>query len=153
MKEPPKPLIFVTGTTGYISGRLVPRLLDSGYRVRCLVRDLSRVQGRAWHDEVELIEGDVLWPDSLSQAMRGAEVAYYLIHSLGAGADFHERDVAAACNFGSAAKEAGVGRIIYLGGLGDPGAGLSAHLRSRQDTGAALRCVKAACPSPSSAQA
>ena len=79
--------VLITGATGYIGGRLVPRLLDAGYRVRCLVRDATRLQGRAWRDDVETIEGDVLRPESLADAMRDAAVAYYLVHSLGAGAD------------------------------------------------------------------
>jgi len=133
------PLVLVTGATGYIGGRLVPRLLDAGMRVRCLVRDAARLQGRAWRDKIELIEGDVLREDSLISAMRGVSVAYYLVHSLGSGADFSKRDMLAARNFGSAAAKEGVGRIIYLGGLGDPGAALSAHLRSRHQTGDALR--------------
>ena len=83
--------------------------------------------------------GDVLRPDSLSDALHGVTVAYYLVHSLGAGSDFPERDVTAARRFGTAAKNAGVKRIIYLGGLGDPGKALSAHLRSRHETGEALR--------------
>ncbi|MCF7676312.1 MAG: NAD(P)H-binding protein, partial [Akkermansiaceae bacterium] len=139
MKRSNAPLVLVTGATGYIGGRLVPRLLEAGFRVRCLVRDASRLQGRGWRDEVELTEGDVLRPDSLTAAMDGAVAAYYLVHSLGAGADFSERDVQAARNFGVAAKAAGVGRIIYLGGLGDPATELSAHLRSRQQTGETLR--------------
>jgi uncharacterized protein YbjT (DUF2867 family) len=139
MNPPESPLILLTGATGYIGGRLVPRLLEAGFRVRCLVRDPSRLQGRAWRDEVELSEGDVLRPDSLTAAMDGVVAAYYLVHSLGAGADFSERDVQAARNFGAAAQVAGVGRIIYLGGLGDPATELSAHLRSRQQTGETLR--------------
>ena len=83
--------------------------------------------------------GDVLRPESLSEALRGVAVAYYLVHSLGAGSGFPERDVMAARHFGAAAKNAGVERIIYLGGLGDPGKALSAHLRSRHETGDALR--------------
>jgi uncharacterized protein YbjT (DUF2867 family) len=134
-----KPLVLVTGATGYIGGRLVPRLLDAGYRVRCLVRDATRLQGRAWRDDVETIEGDALRPEALAAAMRGAAVAYYLVHSLGAGADFSERDVHAARNFGVAAKGEAAERIIYLGGLGDPATELSAHLRSRHQTGDALR--------------
>jgi uncharacterized protein YbjT (DUF2867 family) len=130
-------ILLVTGATGYIGGRLVPRLLEAGYRVRCLVRDATRLQGRSWRNEVEAVEGDVLQPDFLSEAMHGTVVAYYLVHSLGAGADFSERDGQAASNFGAAAKSAGVKRIIYLGGLGDPAAALSAHLRSRQQTGEA----------------
>lgn len=131
--------MLVTGATGYIGGRLAPRLLEAGFRVRCLVRDASRLQGRKWHGDVEVIEGEVLRPDSLADAMRGISVAYYLIHSLGAGSDFSERDIQAARSFSAAARSAAVERIIYLGGLGDPNAALSAHLRSRQDTGDALR--------------
>ena len=136
---PPSPLVLVTGATGYIGGRLVPRLLEAGVRVRCLVRDVSRLQGRPWRGQVELVEGDVLQAGSLTAAMDGVAAAHYLVHSLGAGPAFSERDVQAARNFGTAARAAGVGRIIYLGGLGDPATALSAHLRSRQLTGDALR--------------
>lgn len=131
--------ILVTGATGYVGGRLVPRLLLAGCRVRCLVRDPSRVQGRSWFGEVELATGDVLQPDSLSAAMRDIEVVYYLIHSLGSGRGFSERDLTAARNCAQAARQAGVKRIIYLGGLGDPQTDLSQHLRSRHETGDALR--------------
>ena len=132
-------LILVTGATGYVGGRLVPRLLAAGYRVRCLVRDPARMQGRPWLSQVELAQGDVLQPDSLVAAMRGVRFVYYLIHSLGGGADFSERDLTAARNCAIAARDAGVERIVYLGGLGDPGSNLSPHLRSRQQTGDALR--------------
>jgi uncharacterized protein YbjT (DUF2867 family)/uncharacterized protein YndB with AHSA1/START domain len=134
-----RPLVLVTGATGYIGGRLVPRLLDLGYRVRCLVRDPGRLQGRAWQDRVEIVAGDVLQAATLAPAMAGVETAYYLVHSLGAGADFHERDLRAADNFGTAARDGGVARIIYLGGLAESSPGLSEHLRSRQQTGDALR--------------
>jgi uncharacterized protein YbjT (DUF2867 family) len=139
MSQSQPPLILVTGVTGYIGGRLVPRLLDAGFGVRCMARDASRLQGRAWRSRVEVVEGDVLRPDSLTEVMRGVSAAYYLVHSLGAGSDFSERDLRGARNFGSAAKSEGVQRIIYLGGLGDPATQLSAHLRSRQQTGDALR--------------
>lgn len=132
-------LILVTGATGYVGGRLVPRLLAAGYRVRCLVRDPARLQGRAWLNQVELVQGDMFQPDSLVPAMRDACVVYYLVHSLGGGSDFSKRDLVAARNFAEVARAAGVERIIYLGGLGDPQANLSPHLRSRQETGAALR--------------
>ncbi|HUQ48155.1 MAG TPA: SDR family oxidoreductase [Gemmatimonadaceae bacterium] len=132
-------VILVTGATGYIGGRLVPRLLKEGHRVRCLVRDPARLQGRAWHDDVEIVAGDVLDAQSLQSVMSGIEVAYYLIHSMGAGGDFDQRDIAAARNFGNAAKAAGVERIVYLGGLAEASPGLSEHLRSRQQTGDALR--------------
>jgi uncharacterized protein YbjT (DUF2867 family) len=132
-------LILVTGVTGYIGGRLVPRLLERGCRVRVLVRDSTRLTGRPWLDQVEVVEGDVLKPETLPAAMQGVSAAYYLIHSMSGNRDFHERDVTAARSFGAAAKAAGVARIIYLGGLGDADSDLSQHLLSRQQTGAALR--------------
>ena len=132
-------LILVTGATGYVGGRLVPRLLESGYRVRLLVRDAGRLQGRPWLEQVEIAEGDVFKPETLIPAVKNVTAAYYLIHSMSGHSDFDERDVTAAQNFGNAAREAGVKQIIYLGGLGDPDADLSPHLRSRQQTGDALR--------------
>jgi uncharacterized protein YbjT (DUF2867 family) len=132
-------LILVTGATGYVGGRLVPRLLEAGHRVRCLVRDPSRLQGRSWLDRVELVQGDMLQPESLVAAMKDVDAVYYLVHSLGGGSDFSERDRTAARHCARAAHDAGVGRILYLGGLGDPKAELSPHLRSRQETGEALR--------------
>ncbi|MEI8340140.1 MAG: SDR family oxidoreductase [Verrucomicrobiota bacterium] len=132
-------LILVTGATGYVGGRLVPRLLDAGYQVRCLVRDPARLQGRAWLNRVEVAQGDMLQPDSLGAAMRGVHAVYYLVHSLGGGDDFQEQDLTAARNCAEAALANRVARIIYLGGLGDPKTDLSPHLRSRQQTGEALR--------------
>jgi uncharacterized protein YbjT (DUF2867 family) len=132
-------LVLVTGATGYIGGRLAPRLLQAGYRVRCLVRDPGRLQGRPWLDQVELVAGDVLHPETLPTAMDGVSAAYYLVHSMASGPGFDERDLTAGRQFGLAAAAAGVERIIYLGGLGDPDADLSQHLRSRQQTGDALR--------------
>jgi uncharacterized protein YbjT (DUF2867 family) len=132
-------LILVTGATGYIGGRLVPRLLEMGYRVRCLVRDAARLQGRAWQADVEIATGDILRPETIAAAMEGVKVAYYLVHSLGSGADFFQRDLEAARNFAAAAAGAGVERIIYLGALGEASPELSEHLRSRQETGDALR--------------
>ncbi len=134
-----RPLILVTGATGYIGGRLVPLLLKMGYRVRCLARDPSRLAGRPWHDSVEIVAGDVLRPETLGAAMAGVWTAYYLIHSLGGGSDFHERDLLAARQFGAAAHAAGVERILYLGALAEDSAHLSEHLRSRQQTGDSLR--------------
>jgi len=131
--------VLVTGATGYVGGRLVPRLLDAGHQVRCMVRDPARLQGRPWVGRVEVVRGDVLDESSLAPALAGVEVAYYLVHSLGSGHDFHARDARAARAFGHAAHGAGVRRLIYLGGLGDPSADLSEHLRSRQQTGDALR--------------
>ncbi len=130
--------ILVTGATGYIGGRIVPRLLDLGYRVRVLVRDPARLQGREWSGKVNVVQGDVFKPETLSAAMDGISAAYYLIHSMSENDDFHDRDLFAARNFGEAAKNTGVEQIVYLGGLGDPQADLSEHLASRQATGKAL---------------
>jgi uncharacterized protein YbjT (DUF2867 family) len=132
-------LVLVTGATGYIGGRLAPRLLQAGYRVRCLVRDPARLQGRPWLDQVVVVAGDVLQPETLPAAMDGVSAAYYLVHSMAAGEGFCERDVTAARNFAGAALAAGIERIVYVGGLGDPDSQLSPHLRSRQATGDALR--------------
>ncbi|MCZ7556066.1 MAG: SDR family oxidoreductase [Bacteroidia bacterium] len=131
--------ILVTGATGYVGGRLVPRLLESGRRVRCMVRDHARLQGRGWLQDVEVTEGDVFRPETLATAMQGVRTAYYLIHSMGGGTDFHDKDLTAARNFSAAARDAGVERIIYLGGLAGDADRLSEHLQSRQQTGEALR--------------
>jgi uncharacterized protein YbjT (DUF2867 family) len=136
---PDSKMILVTGATGYVGGRLVPRLLAAGLRVRCLVRDPARLQGRKWLKQVEVVQGDLLQSDTLAAAMQGVRVVYYLVHSLGSGSDFTERDLAAARHCAQAAKANGVERIIYLGGLGNPEAELSPHLRSRHQTGEALR--------------
>ena len=131
--------VLVTGATGYIGGRLVGRLLNAGYQVRAVVRDASRLQGRPWTKQIDVVEGDVLKKDTLPAAMAGVGAAYYLIHSMREGADFQYRDLLAAHNFGVAAREAGLQRIIYLGGLGEPADSLSQHLSSRQQVGAVLR--------------
>ena len=137
--EPSARLILLTGATGYIGGRLVPRLLAEGFRVRCLVRDPERLQGRSWLSQVEVAAGDCLQAETLAAALADVEVAYYLVHSMAGGPGFKQRDVVAARNFAGAAQAAGVRRILYLGGLGDPDSELSEHLRSRQETGAVLR--------------
>jgi len=139
MPAPHRELVLVSGATGYIGGRLSPLLLEHGYRVRVLVRDPNRLEGRTWRDQVEVALGDVLDPGSLPAAMKGVTAAYYLIHSMSSNADFGQRDLHAARNFAAAAAAQGVERIIYLGGLGKAGSELSEHLRSRQETGAALR--------------
>ncbi len=135
-----RPLVLVTGVTGYVGGRLIPRLLEQGYLVRVLVRgNVTRLNGRQWKDQVEIALGDVLVPDTLTAAMQGVNFAYYLIHSMGGHSEFSVRDIQAAKNFAMAAAGAGVEKIIYLGGLGDPDSKLSQHLQSRQQTGDALR--------------
>lgn len=103
------------------------------------MRDASRLEGRPWQSQVEIVSGDVLQPGGLAGVMDNVSAAYYLVHSMAAGADFHARDVTAATNFGAAARAAGVDRIIYLGGLAEASPGLSEHLRSRQQTGDTLR--------------
>ncbi len=138
MKSKNETKILVTGSTGYIGGRLVPALIKSGYKVRVLVRDPDRLEGRDWLDKVEVVRGDVLLTETLPEAMNGITAAYYLIHSMASGEDFHERDLLAAKNFSKAAKTAKVRQIVYLGGLGDYQADLSEHLKSRQETGKVL---------------
>ena len=131
-------LVLVTGVTGYIGGRLVPMLLEKGYSVRCLVRDASRLHGRPWLSHVEIVEGDVLKPETLPDALKRIDAAYYLIHSLDASG-FAKKDSMAADNFGKIAQEAGVRRIIYLGGLQPKTNKRSEHLASRLQTGEHLR--------------
>ncbi len=132
--------ILVTGATGYIGGRLVTRLLDQGYQVRCFVRDPERLRHRPWEHQVEIVKGDVLEEETLAPALDGIDVAYYLIHSMDAGEDeFADRDRRAADNFGKAAQEAGLQRIVYLGGIQPKAGRLSKHLESRLETGDYLR--------------
>lgn len=133
--------VLVTGATGYIGGRLVPRLLAAGYRVRCLARDPRKLDARHWAHEthIEIVQGDVADAASLRQAMRDCHAAYYLVHSMmAAGKAYRSHDRQLAEGFSAAAAESGVGRIIYLGGLGETGANLSEHLTSRREVEAAL---------------
>ncbi|MFF4316855.1 SDR family oxidoreductase [Streptomyces sp. NPDC001507] len=132
---------LVTGASGYIGGRLVPELLDAGYRVRCLARTPRKLRDQPWAGRVEVVQGDVTDADSVAAALAGVDVAYYLVHALGAGRDFERTDREAARVFGEQARRAGVGRLIYLGGLtpaGVPEQELSPHLRSRAEVGRIL---------------
>jgi uncharacterized protein YbjT (DUF2867 family) len=125
--------ILVTGATGYIGGRLVPELLARGYRVRIMVREALPVYEQTWPG-AEIAVGDALALESLEEALGGVTVAYYLIHSMLLGReDFARADRQAAANFRRAAEEQGLGRVIYLGGLGDIRSKLSNHLRSRME--------------------
>jgi uncharacterized protein YbjT (DUF2867 family) len=127
---------LVTGSSGYIGGRLVPELLAAGYRVRCMARDPGKLSDRPWTDDVEIAAADVMDAVAVRRALQDVDVAYYLIHSLGTGASFEERDRQAAGLFAEAAAAAGVRRIVYLGGIvSGPAADLSPHLRSRGEVG------------------
>ncbi len=130
-------LCLVTGATGYIGGRLAPRLAAAGYRVRCLARNAGRLRDVPWAGDVEVVEGDISRPESLAAAFEGVDVAYYLIHSLGRRG-FEKLDREGAVNFARAAAEAGVQRIVYLGGPDPAGRVHSAHLRSRAEVGRIL---------------
>jgi len=131
--------ILVTGATGYIGGRLVPRLLEAGYQVRCLVRDASRLQGYPWLGRIEVREGDALDISSLVDAMQGIKVAYYLIHGMQGARPDIERDLRAAQNFASAAEATDLQRMIYLGELAALSDKISPYLHSRHETGRILR--------------
>ena len=130
---------LVTGASGYIGGRLVPELLAAGYRVRCMARDPGKLGDRPWSGDVEIAVADALDGTAVRRAVEGIDVAYYLIHSLGTGASFEQRDRDAAGIFAAAARSAGVKRIVYLGGIVTGSAdGLSPHLRSRAEVGEIL---------------
>ncbi|MEM6331224.1 MAG: SDR family oxidoreductase [Planctomycetota bacterium] len=132
----PGDLICVTGATGYVGGRLVRMLLDRGYRVRCVVREPRKLDRRSWSSDprVEVAQHDLSEPERLTEILRECTAAYYLVHSMVAtGAEYAEQDRALADNFAHAAAAAGVRRMVYLGGLGEMGVGLSEHLRSRRE--------------------
>jgi uncharacterized protein YbjT (DUF2867 family) len=129
--------ILVLGATGYVGGRLAPRLVERGHVVRALARNPQRLEGVPWADQVEVVEGDLADADSVRAAMQDVDVVYHLVHSMSAGGDFEREELAEARNVAAAAKDAGVRRIVYLGGL-HPDGELSQHLRSRVAVGEAL---------------
>ena len=131
-------LILLTGATGYIGGRLLPLLEQNASAVRCLARRPENVENRVL-TSTEVVQGDLLDPETLFAAFQGVDTAFYFVHSMGTRRDFEEDDRRAATNFSDAARRAGVRRIIYLGGLGNRDEQLSKHLRSRQETGDILR--------------
>src|SRR5947209_89410 len=134
-----RPLILLTGGSGYVGGRLIPLLEQQGVRLRCLARSPEKMRSRV-QPGTEIVPGDVLDPASLDRALRGVHTAYYLVHLMSGSKDFEKEDRQAATNFAQTAKNAGVRRIIYLGGLGDDAdPKLSPHLRSRHEVGKILR--------------
>lgn len=134
---PPGRRILLTGATGYVGGRLLPRLEQRGERVRCLARHPEHLKPRVGRC-TEVVAGDLLDPDSLDAAMRGVDTAYYLVHSMGMKSDFEEAERQAAEHFAAAAERQDVRRIVYLGGLGQ-NPECSPHLRSRRRVGKILR--------------
>jgi len=146
--------VAIAGVTGYIGGRLAPRLLEHGYTIRCLVRSPAKLQNRSWVTDpnVQIRLADLADETSLTRDLKGCEAAYYLVHSMmSAGSDYAEHDHQLALTFARAARNAGVKRIIYLGGLGETGPDLSEHLSSRREveealasTGVAVTVLRAA---------
>ncbi|WP_378146751.1 SDR family oxidoreductase [Cnuibacter sp. UC19_7] len=129
---------LVTGASGYVGGRLVPRLLQAGFTVRVLVRDPQKLRDVPWAGDVEVAVGDLADREALADAVADVDVLYYLVHSMGSGGDFEEAEEKAAQGVAEAAEKAGVGRIVYLGGLHPEGEDLSPHLRSRTRVGQVL---------------
>ena len=134
--------VLIAGATGYIGARLIPRLLQAGYRVRALARTPGKIEGRTWsdHPNLEIVKGDVLDLDALNVACRGCRAAYYLVHSMNhLSLDFVSTDRTAAGNMARAAEQGGLERIIYLGGLGESSEELSEHLSSRTEVAEILK--------------
>ena len=133
------PTILLTGGSGYVGGRLIPLLERQGVKLRCLARSPDKLRPRV-ETATEIVKGDVLDQPSLDRALQGVHTAYYLVHLMSGSKDFEREDRQAVSNFAGAAKQAGLRRIIYLGGLGDDAdPKLSPHLRSRHEVGKILR--------------
>ena len=127
--------VLVTGATGYIGGRLVPRLLEAGHTVKVLVRTPAKIAGVPWLADVEVVQSSLDDGDALRAALDGVDVLYYLVHSMAAGAGFESKEKAMAGTAARAAADAGVDRIVYLGGLHPANTELSTHMRSREAVG------------------
>lgn len=131
--EDPAPLVCVLGATGYVGGRLVPRLLQSGFRVRCLVRSPGKLQQQPWKDDVEVVRGDATSREDVQAAFADGDGVFHLIHQMGSANDFAAADRQAALNVVFVANATGVKRIVYLGGLGEVDEDSSRHLASREE--------------------
>ena len=131
--------ILITGSTGYVGGRLVPKLLNKGFNIRVLVRNPNRLKNRSWYHKVEIFKGDVLNLKTLTDLFENIDIAYYLIHGMSDNDNFTKTEEIAAKNFYLAAKDQPLKKIIYLGGLADSSSNLSKHLNSRHKTGKILR--------------
>ncbi|MDH6533256.1 uncharacterized protein YbjT (DUF2867 family) [Aurantimicrobium minutum] len=129
---------LVTGATGYIGGRLVPRLLEAGFTVRVLVRNAEKLKDVPWRAQVEIHEGDLLDAAAVERACHKIDVLYYLVHAMGQKGDFESKELQGAHHVAESAKAAGVSRIVYLGGLHPSQGELSKHLRSRAEVGQIL---------------
>ena len=128
--------ILVTGASGYVGGRLVPALLAEGHQVRCLARTPAKLDRSPWRDRVDVVQGSI--GSDLTAAMAGQDIAVYLVHSIGVGSDWEALERSDALHFAQSARDAGIKRIVYLGGLGRDDDTLSAHLESRHDVGRVL---------------
>ena len=129
---------LVTGATGYVGVRLVPRLLDEGHQVRALARDPAKLADVPWRERAEVARGDLADVESLIAAFDGMDVVYYLVHSMGTSKDFGAEEASAVRNVVTAARRSGVRRVVYLSGLHPENRKLSPHLESRKAVGEAL---------------